>query len=64
MIQLSFTKDLHMPVAIYFIENDPDEYHHHFHSYEYLDDSEAIAMLQDEFVTNETKKAIKEALEN
>lgn len=64
MIQLSFTKDLHTPVAIYFTENDPDEYHHHFHSYEYLDDSEAIAMLQDEFVTNETKKAIKEALEN
>jgi len=65
MIQLSFTNDLHTPVAVWFDslqDEQPNEYITHFHKYEYLNDSEALAMLKDEFVTDDTKKALFEAL--
>jgi hypothetical protein len=65
MIQLSFTNDLHTPVAVWFDslqDETPTEYLTHFHKYEYLNDSEALAMLEDEFVTDDTKKALSEAL--
>jgi hypothetical protein len=66
MIQLSYTFDSHRPVAIRFDEsaddNKPQEYHHHFHGYEYLSENEALEKANDEFTTSETKKAILDAL--
>jgi hypothetical protein len=62
MIQLSYTRDFCTPHAVHFTDETPDEYHHYFKSYEYLNDSEALAMLEDEFVTDDTKKALSEAL--
>ena len=64
MIQLSYTKDYYTPVIISYDEDEikPHEYPLHFCGYEYLTDAEALAMLDDEHVTDATKEALKEIL--
>lgn len=65
MIQLSFTKDMHTPQAIWFDllkDARPEEYHWHF-SYEYLTDEEAEEMLNDPFVSESVKTELANALE-
>ena len=65
MIQLSHTKDLHTPVAIWFDllhEPRPDEYDKHFYGYQYLTEEEAEQMLDDPFVTESVKEALSDAL--
>lgn len=65
MIQLSFTNDLHTPVAVWFDllqDETPTEYPTHFHKYEYLTEEDAEQMLDDPHVTDSVKKALSEAL--
>ena len=64
MIQLSYTKDYYTPVIISYDEDEPkpDEYPLHFRGYEYLTDEEALQMLDDQYVTNQTKEALKKIL--
>ena len=65
MIQLSFTKDLHTPVAIWFdllMDEKPIEYDHHFYNYQYLTEEEAEQMLYDPHTTKSVKQALEDAL--
>jgi hypothetical protein len=61
MIQLSFTKDLQTPNAIYFDDEKPEEYSWHFF-YKYLSDDEALALLDDDCVSPTVKQVILEVL--
>lgn len=62
MIQICFTKDWGTPNFTWYDEEEqkPDEYPLHFRGYEYLTDEEAIKLLDDPNVTEQTKKAIKQ----
>jgi hypothetical protein len=64
MIQISFTRDYHTPLFTWYDEDEtkPDEYPLHFRGYEYLTDEEALQMLDDQYVTNQTKEALKKIL--
>jgi hypothetical protein len=65
MIQLSFTNDLHTPVAVWFdlLQDEmPQEYPNHFNSYEYLTEEDAEQMLDDAYVTDSVKEVLWEAL--
>lgn len=65
MIQLSFTKDLHTPVAIWFDllqDERPSEYHNHFYNYQYLTEEDAEQMLSDPFVSESVKAELANAL--
>jgi hypothetical protein len=65
MIQLSFTKDLHTPNAVWFDllwDDKPDEYHNHFYGYQYLTEEEAEQMLDDPFITNSVKQELESVL--
>jgi hypothetical protein len=65
MIQLSFTRDLHTPNAVWFdllCDEMPEEYSNHFYNYEYLTESDAEQMLDDPYVSDAVKKALAEAL--
>jgi len=65
MIQLSFTRDLHTPVAVWFdltYDQKPDEYHHHFYNYRYLTEEDAEQMLDDPFVTDSVKSVLADVL--
>jgi len=63
MIQLSFTKDLHTPVAIWFDEDDeiPQEYIW-THYYKYLTKKEVEQMLDDPHTTKSVKQALQDAM--
>ena len=64
MIQLSFTKDMNTPQAIWFDllhDERPPEYLWHFR-YEYLTEEEAEEMLSDPFVTEAVKIELADAL--
>ena len=66
MILLCYTNNYFTPVAIRYeitYDEKPDESHFFFRDYEYLTDDQARAMLDDEFVTDDTKKAIREVLD-
>lgn len=66
MIQLSFTKDLHTPVAIWFdliYDPMPSEYPHHFYGYEYLTEEDAEQMLNDSCISDDVKIALADALD-
>ena len=66
MIQLSFTNDLHTPVAIWFDllqDEKPNEYHNHFYNYQYLTEEDAEQMLSDPFVSESVKSALADALD-
>ena len=65
MIQLSFTNDLHTPVAVWFdllYDEMPQEYPNNFNSYEYLTEEDAEQMLDDVYVTDSVKEVLWEAL--
>ena len=65
MIQLSFTKDLHTPIAIWFdllYDEKPYEYHNNFYNYQYLTEEDAEQMLDDPHITNSVKQALESAL--
>ena len=65
MIQLSFTRDLHTPNAVWFdllYDQMPEEYPNHFKNYEYLTEEDAEQMLDDPYVTDSVKEALWEAL--
>ena len=65
MIQLSFTNDLHTPVAVWFdllYDEMPHEYPNNFNSYEYLTEEDAEKMLDDAYVTDSVKEVLWEAL--
>lgn len=65
MIQLSFTKDMHTPQAIWFDllhDEKPEEYHWHFR-YVYLTEEEAEEMLNNPYVTESVKTELANALE-
>lgn len=65
MIQLSFTKDMHTPQAIWFDllhDERPEEYIWHFR-YVYMTEEEAEEMLNDPYVTESVKTELANALE-
>ena len=65
MIQLSFTSDLHTPVAIWFDllqDERPNEYHNYFYNYQYLTEEDAEQMLSDPFVSESVKAELADAL--
>ena len=65
MIQLSFTRDLHTPNAVWFdllYDEMPEEYSNYFYNYEYLTENDAEQMLNDPYVSDAVKKALAEAL--
>jgi hypothetical protein len=64
MIQLSYTIDTCTPHAIYFYDMDekPEEYSSSFYGYCYLSDEEAAEMINYEYVLEDTKRALKDAL--
>lgn len=66
MIQLSFTKDLNTPVAIWFDllqDERPNEYYYHFYDYQYLTEEDAEKMLSDPFVSESVKVEFADALD-
>lgn len=66
MIQLSFTKDLNTPVAIWFdliYDPMPSEYPYHFYGYEYLTEEDAEQMLNDPCTSDDVKIALADALD-
>ena len=61
MIQLSYTNDFFTPNVVWFDErfqDNPDEFPTFFQDYLYLTDKEAKEMLDDPYVTTETKKTL------
>ena len=65
MIQLSFTKDLHTPHAVWFDllwDEKPNEYPRHFSNYQYLTEEEAEQMLDDPHVTDSVKQTLADEL--
>lgn len=64
MIQICYTKDCNTPHITQFDDDDqkPDEYPLSFYGYTYATEEEAKTMLDDEFVSIETKEELKKIL--